>query len=222
MKLGVHPTEPTDIGEVILLRKCTIEHGDDESPLTLSFIRPEPQSEGGVHGSLRFECKHFDKTLTLCGGDDVQVLTVLLSVGKAWLELIRQDGFTVWWNEKGDFDFFDFWSYQEKPTEYCLQSAYSDAASDAFRKETEGKFLMPSHRVAIEIDRPGITTYAVQPDGSDTVAGLIGPGDMKGISPDELCRRLGRMILNGSDQGRQLLAQRRESKDYPTKSKSGA
>jgi hypothetical protein len=76
---------------------------------------------------------------------------------------------------------------------------------------------MPSHRVAVELDRPGVTTYAVQSDGADTVAGLIGPDDMKGISPDELCRRLGRMILNGSEEGRELLARRRESNDYPPK-----
>ncbi len=215
-----HPTGPDDIGEVILVRECTIEHEGEASALTLSFMRPKPAVDYGVEGSLRFECKHFDETLTLPAGDDIQVLVSLLSVGKGWLASIREDGFTVWLHEKGDFDFFDFWGYQPKPSEFCLQSAYHDAALDAFNRATEGKFLMPSHRVAIEVDRPGITTYAVRPDGTDVVDGLIGPDDMTGISPDELSRRLGKMILNNSEDGRELLAKRREARDYPTNARS--
>jgi hypothetical protein len=218
--LRFHPTQASDLGEVILVRECTIEYEGETSPLTLGFTRSKPAGHDGVEGSLRFECKHFDDTLTLNGGDDIQLLVFLLAGGKAQLELLKQDGFTVWWNEKGDLDFFDFWGYQPKPSEFCLQSAYRDAALDAFIKATEGKFLMPSHRVAIELDRPGITTYAVQPDGTDTVQGLMGPEDMKGISPDEMCRRLGRMILNESEEGRELLARRRTARDYPTNARS--
>jgi hypothetical protein len=156
----------------------------------------------------------------MTAGDDIQVLVSLLHVGKAWLQSIREDGFTVWLYEKGDFDFFDFWGYQFKPSEFCLQSAYHDAALDAFNKATEGKFLMPSHRVAIELDRPGITTYAVCPDGTDVVAGFMGPDDMKGISPAEMCRRLGSMILIASEEGRELLERRRAAADYPTNARS--
>lgn len=217
--MPIRDTDPADVSEVILIRECTIEYEGEMSPLTLSVMRPKPVGDGDVDGCLRFECKHFDKTLAVKGGDDVQVVALLLTVGKAWLELMKGDGFTVWLHEKGDFDFFDFWSCQPKPTEYCLPSAYQAAASEAFAKANEGRALMPSHRVAIELDRPGVTTYAVQPDGSDTVAGLIGPDDMKGISPDELCRRLGRMILNGSEEGRRLLAMRRKAKDYPPKTR---
>lgn len=215
--MSFHPTGPDDLGDVILVRNCTIEHEGDVSPLILSFMRPRPAGCHGSNASLRFECKHFDETVTMNGGDDIQVLTFLLSVARGQLELLKEDGFTVWWNEKGDLDFFDFWSYQPKPSEFCLSSAYHDAALDEFNKATEGKFLMPSHRVAVQLDRPGVTTYAVQPDGTDTVQCYIGPEDMKGISPDELCRRLGRMILNESEDGRQLLAKRREARDYPTK-----
>jgi hypothetical protein len=218
--LRFHPTQASDLGEVILVRRCMIEHEGETSPLTLSVMRPKSTGEHGVEGSLRFECKHFDETLTLPAGEDIQVLVSLLSVGKAWLESIRQDDFTVWLHEKGDFDFFDFWGYQPKPSEFCLQSAYHDAALDAFTKATGGKFLMPSHRVAIELDRPGITTYAVQPDGTDVVAGLLGPDDMKGISTAEMCRRLGAMILTGSEEGRELLERRRAAGDYPTKARS--
>lgn len=218
--MPLRPTQVSDVGEVILVRECTIEHEGEAGPLTLSFMRPRRTGEHDVEGSLRFECKHFDETLTLPAGDDIQVLVSLLSVGKAWLQSIREDGFTVWLHEKGDFDFFDFWGYQPKPSEFCLLSAYHDAAFDAFNKATEGKFLMPSHRVAIELDRPGITTYAVQPDGSDTVAGLMGPDDMKGISPAEMCRRLGQMILMGSEEGRELLERRRAAGDYPTNARS--
>jgi hypothetical protein len=220
MTRRIHPTKPSDLGEVILVRKCKIEFEGEVSPLTLSFIRPKFIGNREVEGSLRFECRHFDETLTLTAGDDIQLLTALLSVGKAWLHLMRGDGFTVWLHTKDDFDFFDFWSYQEKPHEYCLPSAFQDAMGEAFYRVNAGKSLMPSHRVAVELDRPGVTTYAVQPDGTDNVAGSIGPDDMKGISPDELCRRLGRMILNGSEEGRQLLAKRRESKDYPTNARS--
>jgi hypothetical protein len=218
--LPIHATQVSNLGEVILVRECTIEHEGETGPLKLSFMRPKRKGELEVEGYLRFECKHFDETLTLTAGDDIQVLVSLLSIGKAWLESIREDDFTVWWIEKGDFDFFDFWSYKEKPSEFCLPSAYHFAALDAFLKATEGKFLMPSHRVAIELDRPGITTYAVQPDGTDTVQGLMGPDDMKGISPDEMCRRLGRMILNESEEGRELLARRRAARDYPTNARS--
>jgi hypothetical protein len=176
-------------------------------------MRPTSADGDGVTGCLRFECRYFDKTLVLNAGDDIQVFTSLLSVGKAWLQLRKGDGFTVWLHEKGDFDFFDFWSYQEKPTEYCLPSAFEDAAGDVWRRANEGKTLTPSHRVAVEPDRPGVTIYEVQPDGTDRIDGLIRPDDMKGLSPDELCRRLGRMILNSSEEGRQLLASRRGSKD---------
>jgi len=216
----IHPTQISELGDVILMRECVVEFGGQTSPLKLSFMRPKLVGDGEVQGCLRFECQHFDETLRLSGGDDVQVLTLLLHVGKTWLESIKQDGFTVWLHEKGDFDFFDFWSYQPKPTEFCLRSAFQDALAEEFSRATEGRFLMPSHRVAIELDRPGITTYAVQADGTDVVAGFIGPEDMKGVSPGELCRRLGQMILNGSDEGRQLLVKRRESKDYPTNARS--
>lgn len=219
--MTLRPTRISELSEPILVRQCFVEGPDHEvHALTLSFMKPTLLNGGRIAASLRFACKYFDKTLTLAGGDDVQVLTFLLSVGRAHLEALKQDGFTAWWIEKGDLEFFDFWSYQSKPSEFCLGSAYHDAALDEFLKATEGKFLLPSHRVAIELDRPGITTYEVQSDGTDNIAGLIGPGDMKGISPDELCRRLGRMILNGSEEGRQLLAKRRESKDYPTNARS--
>lgn len=218
--MPIRPTQASDLGDVILVRECTIEHEGKIGPLTLSFMRTKSAGEHDVEGSLRFECEHFDEILTVTAGDDIQVLVSLLQIGKAWLQSIREDDFTVWLHEKGDFDFFDFWGYQPKPSEFCLLSAYHDAAFDAFNKATEGKFLMPSHRVAIELDRPGITTYAVQPDGSDTIAGLLGPDDMKGISPAEMCRRLGAMILNGSDEGRELLARRRGAKDYPTNARS--
>lgn len=219
--MTIRDTDPARLGEVILTRQCKIECEGEVDLLTLSFMRPTPTGEY-VEGALRFECKHFDETLTVKGGDGVQVITMLLSVGKAYLQLRSQHGFVVWWHEKGDFDFFDFWSYQPRPTEYCLQSAYQDAASDAFTQANEGKVLVPSHRVAVEPDRPGITTYAVQADGSDLLAGFIGPEDMKGVSPDELCRRLGRMILNGSDEGRQLLDTRRGAKDYPSSTARGS
>ena len=205
--MPIRPAEECELGEVILTRTCTIEAPDGEvSPLVLSFMRAKPSEGGDVEGSLRFQCEHFDVVETLIGGDDVQVLTFLLHIGRIRLGLWEEDGYSIWWNEKGDLQFFDFWSYQRKPSEFCLQSAFNDAASEAFAKATEGKFLMPSHRVAVELDRPGITTYAVQTDGSDRVDGLIGAADLKGISPDELCRRLGRMILNGSSEGRELLA----------------
>jgi hypothetical protein len=145
------------------------------------------------------------------GGDGVQVLTILLGLGKTWLKIFEQDGFIIWYEKRGDLHIFDFWSYQKRPSEYCLQSAYQDAALQAFIQATEGKFLMPSHRVAIELDRPAITTYAVQPDGTDRIAGLIRPDDLPDLSPDELCRRLGRMILLGSEEGRQLMANQRKT-----------
>ena len=220
MTRRIHPTQPSDLGEVILVRECKIEFEGEVSPLILNFMRPKPIGNREVEGSLRLQCKHFDQTITLNAGDDIQLLTALLSVGKAWLQLMRGDGFAVWLHTKDDFDFFDFWSYQERPTEYCLQSAFQDAAGDAWRRANEGKLLMPSHRVAVELDRPGVTIYEVQPDGTDRIDGLIRPDDMKGISPDELCRRLGRMILNGSEEGRELLARRREARDYPPKVRS--
>ena len=219
--MALRSTSMLDRAEPILVRRCSIESSDGEiGPLVLSLSKPKAIQGGDVECSLRFECKHFDETLTLNGSDGIQVFALLLSVGKAHLDALQREGFIVWWTEKGDLDYFDFWSYQPKPSEFCLKSAYRDAALDAFLKATQNNFLMPSHRVAIEPERPGITTYAVQDDGKDVVDGLIGPDDMKGISPDELCRRLGRMILNGSEEGRQLLARRREARDYPTNARS--
>lgn len=195
---------------MILTRECSIEAPDgDVSPLILSFMKPTPIEGDDVEGSLRFQCKYFDVVETLIGGDGVQVLTFLLHIGRVQLGLWEEEGYSIWWNEKGDLHYFDFWSYQREPREFCLQSAFGDAASDAFLRATKGQFLMPSHRVAIEIDRPGVTTYDVQLDGSDRVAGFIGPAGLEGISADELCRRLGRMILNGSSEGRALLERQR-------------
>jgi hypothetical protein len=211
LPLGIHNTLPADIGDVILTRRCSIEAPDGEvGPLILSVMRPVTDDEGDVHQSMRLECRHFDKTVTVAAGDDIQAMTLVLYMGHVQLQRVTRDGFSVWWHEKGDFGFFDFWSYQERPSEYCLQSAYEGAVLEAFVQATEGQFLMPSHRVAIEVDRPAITTYAVQPDGTDVVDGLIRPDDLPGLSPDELCRRLGRIILNRSEEGRQLLANQRQ------------
>jgi hypothetical protein len=175
------------------------------SPLAISFMRPCRLADDTVEGVVRLECSHFDEVLTAIGSDDVQVFTLLISVGLSVLKTYAGDGFSIWWLEKGDLDYFDFWSYQKKPSEFCLPSAYHEAALTTFQQANEGKRLLPAHRVAIEPDRPAITTYAVQPDGGDVVDGLIGPDEIASLSPEELCRRLGHMLLIRTPEGRRLL-----------------
>lgn len=202
----LRPTKASELTDVILTRNAFVEGPDGGvRRLTLTFHRPRLLGGGEVEASLRFACEYFDKTMAMFGEDDVQALAFLLFIGQIEIGLLADKGYEIWWSEKGDREFFDFWSYQEKPSEFCLPSAYHSTALEAFKQATEGQFLMPSTRVAIEPDRPGITTYAVQPDGRDVVDGFIGPDALKNLDPDELCRRLGHMILVRTPEGRKLL-----------------
>jgi hypothetical protein len=204
--MPLRPTKLSELRDVILVRNCSIEAPDGEvSDLTVSFMRSERIEEHLFKGAVRLKCKYFDNVLTVIGGDELQVMTLLLSGALNELEIEAREGFSVWYLEKGDLAYFDFWSYQPKPSDFCLPSSYNRLSSDAFEKATQGHYLMPSHRVAIEPDRPGITTYAVQKDGTDMVDGFIGPDQIKVLSPDQLCQRLGHMILISTPEGRQLL-----------------
>jgi hypothetical protein len=168
-------------------------------------MRAKQIDEHTVEQSLRFECKHFDMTQTMMAGDDVQALTFLLHIGLVELELWTRDGFSIWWGEKGDLDYFDFWSYKKKPSEFALKSAFHFPAMAAFEAANEGKFLTPSHRVAVDTDRPCIQAYEVQEDGSDVIGTMIGPDEIASMTPDEICHRLGRMLLYRTKAGRKIL-----------------
>lgn len=68
MAFGIHPTQAVDLGEVMLVRDCTIERDGETSALTLSFMRPKLIDQHTVEGALRFHCQYFDKTLAISGG----------------------------------------------------------------------------------------------------------------------------------------------------------
>src|SRR6185312_15953567 len=105
--------QPVDI---ILARDCWIEGPEgDVSPLTLRFTRPVKQDDefGQFVGTLHIECKHFTKVERLTGDDELHVLCLLLWIGRILLENRQGDGYSIWWREKGDLHWFDFWMGQQ-------------------------------------------------------------------------------------------------------------
>jgi hypothetical protein len=195
----------TDRGEVILVRNCFIEASDGEiSPLTLTFTRPVPHDDR-YWGSLRMSCKHFDKVERFSGEDEVEVLCRLLWIGRIALELREADGYSIWHQVKGDLHYFDFWSGSEFQQEFCLPSAYTAAKEAAFYKANAGKTLMPAHRIGIEPDRPAITIYTVNKDGTDRLGCVIGAEEMKGHTWESLEQLVGKRILWDSREGIELM-----------------
>jgi hypothetical protein len=214
-------------GDVILARDCWIEGLDgDVSPLTLRFTRPIKEGEFDEFvGTLHIECKHFTKVQRLIGSDEVQVLCMLLWIGRILLENREEDGFSIWWKEKGDLHDFDFWGGSQFQQEFCLPSAITDAKRETFYEANAGKHLMPSHRVGIEPDRPAITIYKVKEDGSDRLGSVIGPEEMKGHTWESLAQLVGERILWDSLEGIELMRKLEpdrgpDPEDQPTNARS--
>ncbi len=199
-------------GDLILARDCWIEGPDgDVSPLTLRFTRPVRQAVEGLDGvfefvgTLHIACKHFTKVERLTGSDELHVLCMLLWIGRILLENREGDGYSIWWQEKGDLHYFDFWMGSQFEQEFCLPSAYVEAKRERFFAANAGKFLLPSHRVGVETDRPAITIYRVREDGSDTLGSVIGPEEMKGHTWESLAQLVGERILWDSRDGIELM-----------------
>ncbi len=204
--MATPPTKISPPQDVILTRNCWIEAPDGEvSPLTLSFMRPVRQDEHTFVGTLRLECKHFDKDEKMFGQDEVEVLARLLWIGRIVLEIRERDGYSIWHLQKGDLQYFDFWSGSEFAQEFCLPSAIVAAKRRVFYEANEGKRLLPSHRIGIEPDRPAITIYRVNEDGTDTLGSVIGPEEMKGHTWESLAQLVGARILWDSREGIDLM-----------------
>ncbi len=193
-------------GDVILVRDCWIEAPDGEvSPLKLSFTRPTLSDGSTLEGTLRLQCKHFDKIERLFGHDELAVFAYLLHIGRVVLGVMERDGYSIWHLVKGDLQFFDFWSGAEFAQESCLPSAITEAKRDAFYEANQDKRLMPSHRVGIEPDRAAITIYRVNEDGTDRLGCVIGPEELKGHTWESAAELVGKRILWDSLEGLQLM-----------------
>jgi hypothetical protein len=215
-------------GDIILARDCWIEGADgDVSPLTLRFTRPVRQDQheyGQFVGSLHIECKHFTKVERLTGDDELHVLCMLLWIGRILLENRERDGYSIWWREKGDLHWFDFWMGRQFEEEFCLPSARTAAKREAFYKANAGTTLMPSGSVAIEPDRPAITIYQVHEDGSETLGNVIGPEEIRSQTLYGLAERIGMSIFYGCrDMGKlldKLKPSGTDSDDQPANARS--
>lgn len=192
-------------GDVILARDCWIEAPDGEvSPLTLRFTRPVRQ-DGEFVGTLHIACKHFTKVERLRGEDELHVLCMLLWIGRILLENREGDGYSIWWREKGDLHWFDFWMGSQFQQDFCLPSAMTEARRDAFYKANAGKRLMPSHSVGIEPDRPAVTIYRIHKDGAETLGYVIGPDELRAQTWDSLAELIGKSILWSSHESVELM-----------------
>lgn len=213
-------------GDVILARDCWIEGPDGEvSPLTLRFTRPVRQDEDEFVGTLHVECKYFTKIERLTGSDELHVLCMLLWIGRILLENREGDGYSIWWREKGDLHYFDFWMGRQFQQEFSLPSAMTEARREAFYKANAGKRLMPSHSVGIEPDRPAITVYRIQKDGSETLGNVIGPEEIRAQTWDSLAELIGKSILWSSSEALEVMkalksGDRPDPDDHPTNARS--
>lgn len=204
--MAYRPTKISELTDVILTRHAWVQGPDGQvHPFIFSFHRPRRIGEDEVEGQLRYQCVYFDKTMTLVGSDDLQVMVFLLSIGQSQLSLFAQEGYEVYWVEKGDRNAFDFWSFQQTPHEYALKSAFNSIYEKAFDEANEGKFLTPSHRIAVDSERPCVQVYEVRPDGADVVGAMVTPDKIAAMTTDELCHEIGRTVLFSSREGRRLL-----------------
>jgi hypothetical protein len=194
--------------------------------LTLRFTRPVKQDDefGQFVGALHIECKHFTTVHRLPGSDELDVLCMQLWIGRILLENREKDGFSIWWREKGDLHYFDFWMGREFEQDFCLPSARTAAKRKAFYKANAGKTLMPSHSIAIEPDRPAITIYQVRKDGSETFGAVIGPDEIRSQTMLSLAERIGMLIFYSYGDAVALLDQLKkpdsDPDDQPTNARS--
>jgi hypothetical protein len=219
-------------GDVILARECWIEGPDGGvSPLTLRFTRPVKRAVDGFDefsefvGTLHIECKHFTKVERLRGDDEVHVLCMLLWIGRILLENCEGDGYSIWWREKGDLHYFDFWMGSQFQQDFCLPSARTEAKRKAFYEANAGRTLMPSHSVAIESERPAVTIYQIDENGSETLGNVIGPDEIRSQTMLGLAERIGMSIFYGSKEAVALLDQLKpdpdsDPDDQPTNARS--
>ncbi|HEY4029115.1 MAG TPA: hypothetical protein VGM25_02130 [Caulobacteraceae bacterium] len=201
-------------GDVILARECWIEGPNgDVSSLMLRFTRPVKRAVEGHEefsefvGTLHIECKHFTKVERLRGDDEIHVLCMLLWVGRILLENCEADGYSIWWREKGDLHYFDFWMGNRFQQDFCLPSARTAAKRKAFYETNAGRTLMPSHSVAIEPERPAVTIYRIHKDGSETLGNVIGPDEIRSQTMSGLAERIGMSVFYGSNEAAALIDQ---------------
>ncbi len=193
--------------DVILTRQCSIEGPNGVvSPLTITFLRPPRTEDRGVEAVAWLECEHFQRRERMYGEDELVAFVRLLQIVRISLENREGDGYSIWFYEKGDLQFFDFWTGSRWPQSFCLPSAYNGAAREVFSRQNAGKFLLPAHRVGIEPDRPAITIYKVNPDGSDRLGCVIGPEEIEGQTWESLAQLVGDRILWDSREGVEFMA----------------
>jgi hypothetical protein len=149
---------------------------------------------------------------------------MLLWIGRILLENREGDGYSIWWREKGDLHYFDFWMGSQFQQDFCLPSARTAAKRKAFYKANAGKKLMPQHSVAIEPERPAVTIYQVHKDGSETLGAVIGPDEIRSQTMLGLAERIGMSIFYSSDEAIALLDQlkpvERDPSVQPTNARS--
>lgn len=212
--------------DVILTRDCWIEDGGgDVGRLKIEFLRPYVDGDGTVVAILRLSCKHFDETKKAYGIDEIQAFALIFQLALVILKNMERDGYAVWHLQRGDLDHFDFWRGSQFEQEFCLPSAYVEAKRERFYKDNAGKFLMPSHRIGMEPNRPAITIYRVRDDGSDTLGSVIGPAEMKGHTWESLAQLVGERILWDSLEGIELMRalqpdREPDPEDHPTNARS--
>jgi hypothetical protein len=188
-------------GDMIFVRHCSIEASDGEvSPLTLRFTRPVKQGDE-FRGTLHIDCKHFSRIEKMFGQDEVEVIGRLFWIGRISLENLEGGGYSIWHQFKGDLHWFDFWTGSEFPQAFCLPSAFTAARREEFYRENDGRFLLPSHRIGIEPDRPAVTIYRTHKDGSDSLGSVIGSEELKTHTWESLEREVGKRTLWDSPQG---------------------
>jgi hypothetical protein len=74
---------------------------------------------------------------------------------------------------------------------------------------------MPQHSVAIEPDRPAITIYRIDKNGSENLGSVIGPDEIRSQTMFGLAERIGMAIFYGTSGLGALLGQLKKADRKP-------
>lgn len=94
-------------------RRCTIEDEDGMFiALDVAFHAAERTGIDEYTAKTTFSCDWFQSRVLGIGTDAAQAFFALPKIATSYLIGLRRYGYEVYWFEKGDLDYADFWTYR--------------------------------------------------------------------------------------------------------------
>ena len=94
-------------------RECKILRPNDRlQPLVIRFFQPQKTPQGTDYfGRADISCAFFNRNIYSTGEDAAQAFLLLPRTIVSYLTAKQSEGFEIYWLERGDLNYKDYWGY---------------------------------------------------------------------------------------------------------------